>query len=331
MKVAETLTLARAADLVARFPGTPVLVAGDVMLDRFIRGRVTRISPEAPVPVVRFESEDVRLGGAANVAHNLAALGARVTLVGVIGSDSAGARLRAELERVGIGTGSLVEDPVRPTVEKVRIVTERSQQVARIDYEDDADVGSEVERTLVTRVTQAGLTARALLVSDYLKGTITPLLMRTLVGLKTATVPLLVDPKIPHLDTYAGASLITPNQHEAEVATHLRIRSDADARLAAAEFRARARCDAAIITRGEHGMWLSSAETDGGIPAVTREVSDVTGAGDTVVATLALALSNGASLVEAAMLANRAAGIAVAKFGAATVSRDELLDVLNSN
>ena len=331
MKAADTLAPARAADLIARFPGTPVLVAGDVMLDRFIRGRVTRISPEAPVPVVRFESEDVRLGGAANVAHNLAALGAKVTLVGVIGSDSAGARLRGELERVGIATGNLIEDPMRPTVEKVRIVTERSQQVARIDYEDDADVSDEVEQALVRRVIQAGSTARALLVSDYLKGTITPLLMRTLVGMKTTTVPLLVDPKIPHLDTYAGASLITPNQHEAEVATHLRIRSDADARQAAAEFRARARCDAAIITRGEHGMWLSSADTDGGIPAVTREVSDVTGAGDTVVATLALALSNGASLVEAAMLANRAAGIAVAKFGAATVTRDELLDVLNAS
>lgn len=330
MSAADTLAPARAADLITRFPGTPVLVAGDVMLDRFIRGRVTRISPEAPVPVVRFESEDVRLGGAANVAHNLAALGAKVTLIGVIGRDAAGARLKGELERAGIATGSLVEDDRRPTVEKVRIVTERSQQVARIDYEDDADVSHDVEQELIARVTRVGAESRALLVSDYLKGAITPLLMRALVGLKSSTVPLLVDPKIPHLDTYAGASLITPNQHEAEAATHLRIRSDADAQKAAAEFKAKARCDAAIITRGEHGMWVSSADTDGGIPAVTREVSDVTGAGDTVVATLALALSNGATLLEAAMLANRAAGIAVAKFGAATVTREELLDVLNA-
>ena len=144
--------------------------------------------------------------------------------------------------------------------------------------------------------------------------------------LKGAGVPLIVDPKMPHLDRYAGASVITPNHYEAESATLKRIRDDGEARAAALEFRMRARCDAVLITRGEQGMWLSCEDSEGPIPAVAREVSDVTGAGDTVVATLALAIAAGASIAEAAMLANQAAGIAVGKFGPAAVTAEELLD-----
>jgi len=315
----------RARDLISRLPGLHVLVAGDVMLDRFIVGKVSRISPEAPVPVVQFQSEHVRLGGAANVAHNLAALGAQVALVGLVGSDAAAARLRGELAATGIGAEGLVDDPGRPTVEKVRIVTDRNQQVARVDYESDSDIDAEVEQRLVDRINRVGGTAKVLLVSDYLKGTVTKAVMRTLLSLKSAGAPLLVDPKIPHLDFYAGASLVTPNHQEAEAATHRRIRSDDEARLAAVDFRARAQCDAVLITRGEAGMWLSTAETEGAVPAVAREVADVTGAGDTVVATLALALAAGATMVEAAGLANQAAGVVVGKFGPATVTRDELM------
>ena len=315
----------RARDLISRLPGLHVLVAGDVMLDRFIVGKVSRISPEAPVPVVRFQAEHVRLGGAANVAHNLAALGAQVALVGLVGSDAAAARLRGELAATGIGAEGLVEDPRRPTVEKVRIVTDRNQQVARVDYESDSDIEGEVEQRLVERINRAGGNAKVLLVSDYLKGTVTKAMMRALLSLKSAGAPLLVDPKIPHLDSYAGASLITPNHQEAEAATDRRIRCDDEARLAALDFRARARCDAVLITRGEAGMWLSSDETEGAVPAVAREVADVTGAGDTVVATLALALAAGATIVEAAGLANHAAGLVVGKFGPATVTRDELI------
>jgi D-beta-D-heptose 7-phosphate kinase/D-beta-D-heptose 1-phosphate adenosyltransferase len=316
----------RARDLISRLPGLHVLVAGDVMLDRFIVGKVSRISPEAPVPVVQFQAEHVRLGGAANVAHNLAALGAQVALVGLVGSDAAAARLRGELAATGIGAEGLVEDPSRPTVEKVRIVTDRNQQVARVDYESDSDIEGEVEQRLVERINRAGGNAKVLLVSDYLKGTVTKAVMRALLSLKSAGAPLLVDPKIPHLDSYAGASLITPNHQEAEAATHRRIRCDDEARLAALDFRARARCDAVLITRGEAGMWLSSDETEGAVPAVAREVADVTGAGDTVVATLALALAAGATIVEAAGLANHAAGLVVGKFGPATVTRDELME-----
>ncbi|OLD16294.1 MAG: hypothetical protein AUJ01_10710 [Acidobacteria bacterium 13_1_40CM_3_65_5] len=325
----------RASEIINRFKGVPILVVGDVMLDRFIVGRVTRISPEAPVPVVRFESEHLRLGGAANVANNIAALGGQVSLVGVVGADAAATRLREQLTAAGVGVEGLVEDRHRPTTEKVRIVTERNQQVARIDYERDEDVGGDLARVIVARVKRLGSGVKTMLVSDYLKGTVTRPVVEALVNsakasAERAAVPVIVDPKIPHLAYYAGATLITPNHHEAETATHRRLRTDDDARDAARDFRARAQCDAVLITRGEHGMWLSDAASEGKIPAVSREVSDVTGAGDTVVATLALALAAGATMAEAAILANHAAGIVVGKFGPATVTPSELLDNLKS-
>jgi D-glycero-beta-D-manno-heptose-7-phosphate kinase len=316
----------RARQIVARFPEISVLVAGDVMLDRFIVGRVSRISPEAPVPVVRFEAEHVRLGGAANVAHNIAALGGRPALVGVVGDDRAAALLREQLTASGIGADGLVVDRARPTTEKVRIVTERNQQVARVDYEQDGDVAGRVEDEILARVAGCARGAAALLVSDYLKGAITRRLVEALIAAgRAAAAPLVVDPKIPHLSCYAGATLVTPNHHEAEAATHRRIRTDAEAREAAHDFRARAACEAVLITRGEHGLWLSDRAIDGAVPAVAREVSDVTGAGDTVVATLALAIGAGASLAEAAVLANCAAGVVVGKFGPATLGPAELL------
>jgi len=327
----------RARDLVGRFPGLGVLVVGDVMLDRFIVGRVTRISPEAPVPVVQFESEHVRLGGAANVAHNLAALGGHPLLIGIVGADAAALRLRDQLARAGLGGDGLVEDPGRPTTEKVRIVTERNQQVARIDYEADADASGEVERALVDAVGRLGNDAKALLVSDYLKGAITRAVIDALLrsasradGRGGDRIPLIVDPKIPHLACYAGATLVTPNHHEAEIATHLRVRTDDEARVAARDFRTRAQCDAVLITRGEHGMWLSEPDAEGSIAAGAREVSDVTGAGGTVVATLSLAIAAGATMSEAAALANHAAGIVVGKFGPATLTADELLEKLGA-
>lgn len=316
----------RTRELVARMRGCKVLVVGDVMVDRFIAGRVTRLSPEAPVPIVRFESERSRPGGAANVAHNLAVLGADVSLVGLVGADPAADRLRSELAAAGIPTRGLVVDPQRPTVEKVRIVTDRNQQVARIDYEVDSDPDEEVERRIIDAVAREGREAVAFVVSDYLKGTVSRQVVNTLAGLARAGAPLVVDPKIPHLACYAGATLVTPNHHEAEAATHRRIRNDEEAREAARDFQRRAGCDAVLITRGEHGMWLSSADAEGAVPSVAREVADVTGAGDTVVAVMALALAAGATLAESAVLANRAAGLVVARFGPAVVTPVELSD-----
>lgn len=320
----------RAADIVGRFSGLPILVVGDVMLDRFIVGSVTRISPEAPVPVVRFRSEHLRLGGAANVAHNIATLGGKPSLAGLIGMDATGAKLREVLAEAGIRGEGLVEDRDRPTTEKVRVVTERNQQVARIDYEADTDAHGDVKQALLGRVKSLSRDTKTLLVSDYLKGTVSRGLLEALVAIKTARhVPLIVDPKIPHFHFYGGVTLVTPNHHEAGAATHRTIRTDDDARTAARELRARVRCDAVLITRGEHGMWLSESDAEGSIPATAREVADVTGAGDTVAATLAMALAAGATVTEAALLANHAAAIVVGCFGPATVTPDELLAQVN--
>ena len=322
------LDATHARTLISRFARRTVAVVGDVMLDRFIIGSVTRISPEAPVPVVRFQSELTRLGGAANVAHNAGVLGARTTLIGVVGADAAATKVRQLLTDAGLSTDGLVDDASRPTVEKVRIIAGRNQQVARVDYESDSDVSRAIEDALIDRIEQSVPAADVVLVSDYLKGTISRRVMQALLAAKRQDVALVVDPKIPHIDRYQGATLVTPNTHEAEQATHRVIRGDEDAAAAARDFRARAACASVLITRGEHGMWLSSDEVEGSVTSVAREVADVTGAGDTVVATLALALAAGASLAEAAVLANHAAGVVVGKFGAATVSQQELTSAI---
>jgi len=320
------LTLDRARSIVGRFTGAPVVVLGDVMLDQFVVGRVHRISPEAPVPVVEYDRDEYRAGGAANVAHNVHALGGRVTLVGVIGRDTSAARLSSDLSNLGLRTDGLVVDPSRPTTTKVRIVAQRNQQVARIDYEVDTEVGPEVERALAERVELLAGDARVIVVSDYMKGAVTRGLMAQVVAAAHARgAVVLVDPKIPHIGYYAGSSVVTPNHVEAETATHRRIRNDGDAADAARVFRERAACDAVLITRGEHGMCLLEGDRALHFPTVAREVADVTGAGDTVIGTLALALAAGGALSDAAGLANHAAGLVVGKFGAATVSPEELL------
>ena len=316
----------RASTLIAGFRDASVLVIGDLMLDHFLVGRVERISPEAPVPIVAFDREEWRIGGAGNVANNVAGLGGGVRLVGVVGQDEAADRLKSELRTVGVGDEGLVVDHTRRTTRKVRVVTNRNQQVARIDYETDAQVDGAIETALVERSAAAIGSARAIVVSDYLKGVVTRNLMTSLVHLaRTHGVPLLVDPKIPHLEYYAGATLVTPNHHEAEIATHSRIRTHDEAQAAARVLCDRVRSDGVLITRGEQGMWLLHGGYDGHLAATAREVADVTGAGDTVIATLALAMAAGATSAEAALLANHAAGVVVGKFGPATLSAAELL------
>jgi len=315
----------RARNIISAFAGAQVLVLGDAMLDKFIVGRVTRISPEAPVPVVAFDHEMHRIGGAANVAHNIASLGGQVRLVATTGLDDAAATLAHACREAGI-TPAFVGDAARPTTTKVRIVTERNQQVARIDYEAETDCAGELESRLVTAVRQYATDSDAIVVSDYMKGCVTVRVMQAAIEAgKARGIPVLVDPKIPHIDRYAGATMITPNHHEAEAATLMRVRNADDAREAARAFRERARCEAVLMTRGDQGMWLLTRDTEGALAAAAREVSDVTGAGDTVIATMALALAAGASYVEGARLANQAAGIAVSKFGPAIVTPAELL------
>jgi len=315
----------RAQAITAGLGRVQVLVVGDAMLDKFIAGRVTRISPEAPVPVVMFDHESHRLGGAANVAHNITALGGRATLVSVSGQDDTAAMLAIACREAGIAP-VLIGDSSRPTTTKVRIVTERNQQVARVDYEMDGEVTGEVEQRIVTTLQQHSSDASAIVVSDYLKGCVTAKVMQAVVAAgKSRGIPVLVDPKIPHIDYYAGVSVITPNHHEAEIAANMRVRTDDDARGAARAFRERAGCEAVLMTRGDQGMWLLAADAEGSLPASAREVADVTGAGDTVIATMALAMAAGATLTEAARMANEAAGIAVAKFGPSVVTPAELL------
>jgi rfaE bifunctional protein kinase chain/domain len=320
---------ARARQLITAFTGVRALVIGDVMLDRFIFGNVTRISPEAPVPVVAFEHETTRIGGAGNVAHNIAALGGHATLIAATGQDEAAAALAEACREAGIAP-TFVGDGKRRTTTKVRIVTERNQQVARVDYESDLEVSGDVERRLATALRQMAPAATVIVVSDYCKGGVTQLLMRTVIEVAAERgTPVLVDPKIPHIDYYTGATLVTPNSHEAEAATLMRIRDDEAARAAATALRRRVGCGAVLLTRGDQGMWLHGPGVDGSLSAAAREVADVTGAGDTVIATVAVALAAGATLAEAAWLANEAAGVTVGRFGAATVTPDELMAILH--
>jgi rfaE bifunctional protein kinase chain/domain len=316
-------------DLLSCFSGLPIAVIGDVMLDHFIVGRVDRISPEAPVPVVRFDRDEFRLGGAANVAHNVAALGGRAVLVGLIGADDAGRRLREQLRAAKVDDEGLVADGSRATTRKVRIVTSRNQQVARVDYELDAEPSGGAADDLADAVKVAARGARALVLSDYRKGVISSAVIAVAVEAARAEgAPLLVDPKLPQPERYKGASLITPNHHEAELMTQTVIRSPGDVRRAAQLLHERTGASV-LITWGEHGMWMLDGTTtpasEEHLDAVTREVADVTGAGDTVIAALAMGLAAGASLVEAARIANQAAGLVVGRFGPATVTTDELL------
>jgi rfaE bifunctional protein kinase chain/domain len=227
-----------------------------------------------------------------------------------------------------VSTAGLITDDKRRTTTKVRIVTARNQQVARVDYESDAPANQLSEASAIDQIESRLERADAVIVSDYLKGFVTRKLMASLVAASQSRgVPVFVDPKIPHIDFYAGVSLVTPNHHEAEIATNLRIRSSEDARRAAEAFRDRTKCAGVLITMGEDGMWLAADGVEGHLTATAREVADVTGAGDTVVATLALAMAGGASAAEAAQLANTAAGIVVGRFGPAATTAEELLGV----
>ena len=303
----------------------PILVVGDVMLDHFVVGRVDRISPEAPVPVVCFEQEQYRLGGAANVAHNVAALGGSVELLGVVGGDEPAGKLREGLTRAEVRHDALVTDPSRCTTRKLRVVTTRNQQVARIDYESDREIAGDLQDALAATVRSRAAGAAVVVLSDYQKGAITrEVAQAAIAAARDARVPVLIDPKVPHVDYYGGASLVTPNHHEAEAVTLMRIRTSDEAREAAQRFRERAKCDSVLITRGEHGMWLLAPDDEFDLRAEAREVSDVTGAGDTVIAAIAIGLAGGGSLQQAARLANRAAGLAVSHFGPTAVSAAEL-------
>jgi D-beta-D-heptose 7-phosphate kinase/D-beta-D-heptose 1-phosphate adenosyltransferase len=327
------LTQQRAAELVSRFSERRIVVYGDVMLDEFVWGDVTRISPEAPVPVVEIRRESVHLGGAANVLSNLRALGVRSSLVGVVGQDRAGERVRSELREAGAldAEENLIVDVSRPTTVKTRIIA-HSQLVVRADRERRTPLDATVEERVVETLRRLLRNADALVVSDYDKGAVTPAALdEVLHAAEAAGVPVLIDPKMRNFDSYRPATLVTPNHHEALKVTNTEDDTDEGMARAARAIRERLKCRSVLITRGERGMML--LEEDGEpvyVPTAAREVFDVTGAGDTVIATLAASIAAGASLAEAAMLANHAAGIVVGKIGTATASADELLASVRS-
>jgi rfaE bifunctional protein kinase chain/domain len=305
-----------------------VTVLGDAMLDVFVFGEVTRISPEAPVPVVRVTDEVERLGGAANVALNVKALGGRPVLVGVAGRDGAGDRLAKAARKVGVDA-RFVRLGDRPTTVKTRVMAHQHQMV-RTDREAVEVIPTPVEAALAARVKRAITRGGALIVSDYQKGVVTRGLMREVIAAARARgARVLVDPKVKNIGLFRGAYLVTPNQREAEQISGVTIRRDGDAETAIRLIARDAGTEGALVTRGEEGMSLGLRAGRGRfefwhVRATAREVFDVTGAGDTAIATLALALVAGAAPHEAMVISNLAAGAAVGKLGTSSVSVDEI-------
>jgi len=320
------LPAARAAALLRSMRDRRVFVLGDVMLDEFVWGRVSRISPEAPVPVVQVTGQSFHLGGAGNVAANVRSLGGLAVLAGVVGKDAAGGRVREALAAAGVDSRLVELGRDRPTTVKTRIVA-HGQQVVRTDREDATDVPAGAETALVEWLRRELASCGALVVSDYQKGVVTASLLKRVLPLaRRRGVPVLVDPKVRHFRLYRGAMVVTPNQVETEQATGLRLDGPAQLRAAGRRVLSLLGCRAALVTRGEHGMSLfERGRPPLHVPTAAREVFDVTGAGDTVIATMALALAAGASLAEAAVLANCAAGVVVGKVGTAQATPDEVL------
>jgi len=317
---------AEIADFLERCRGAVVGVVGDVMLDRFVWGKVARISPEAPVPVVEIEREDYHLGGASNVARNLASLGASPLLVGIVGADEAAGTLRRALGERGLSAEAVVSDPSRRTTVKTRIIAQ-SQQVVRADWESTEDVAGEIEARVIALVEEVVQRSKALVLSDYSKGALTPkVIERAIAAAKARGVPVLVDPKLRRYRLYRGVTIVTPNLSEAERFTGISVRSEDDLEQAAGKILSELDSEAVLVTRGEQGMSLfEKGQKPLHIETAAREVFDVSGAGDTVIATAALALACGTGFARAAVLSNRAAGIVVGKLGTATVLPEELL------
>jgi D-beta-D-heptose 7-phosphate kinase/D-beta-D-heptose 1-phosphate adenosyltransferase len=303
------------------FAGRRVVILGDVMLDRFLYGEAPRLSPEAPVPVVRLGRVEAMPGGAGNVARNVAALGGEARLVALCGQDAAGAELGAMLGDMA----RLVAAPGRVTTTKLRVIAAR-QQVVRVD-EERAEPADAAERdALAARLAEAMEGAEVLVLSDYAKGTLTPEVVRAALALATARgIPCLVDPKGRDFDRYAGASVLTPNAPELAEASGLPVAGDADCEAAARALLARIALGAVLVTRSEKGMLLIPRDAPAvAVPALAREVFDVSGAGDTALAALALGVAAGRTLAEAMRVANAAAGVVVGKLGTATCSAAEL-------
>ncbi|HEY5048565.1 MAG TPA: D-glycero-beta-D-manno-heptose-7-phosphate kinase [Rhizomicrobium sp.] len=314
------------APRIAAIPRPRIVVIGDVMLDRFVYGSVERISPEAPVPVLKFEREALMPGGAANVARNLCDLGASVELIGLAGNDSARAEIERHVETIPHWRLNLVVSEQRPTTTKTRFIS-GGHQIVRLDTESVSSLTQHEENCLVALVDAAVRDADAVVLSDYAKGALSERVIAAAISLANARgIPVVVDPKDLRFDRYAGATVLTPNKLELERALHRSCAGDAAIASAGAEFLRLSGAKAVVVTQGEKGMTLFEPnEVPRHFEAIARQVFDVSGAGDTVAATLAFLLAAGFPLAEAVYSANLAAGVVVEKAGTATIGRDELV------
>jgi rfaE bifunctional protein kinase chain/domain len=312
-------------NIVSHFEGKKVLVLGDVMLDEYIVGQVTRISPEAPVPVVAQRKVYYSSGGAANVAMNISSLGGKAYLVGLVGDDREGEQLKHTFVNNGINIEGLMVDSQRPTTLKTRIIA-HAQQVVRVDREIVDPISEVVQQRLLSYAVSVLGDIDVVLISDYAKGMTVPALLRELIRhTKAQNKRIVVDPKGRDYTKYRYASVVAPNKREASQAVNGDVTDEDSLLYAGRNLLQNLECEAILITRGDEGMSLFQTNGDvTHLPAVAREVYDVTGAGDTVVATLSLALATGADWVDCAKLANEAAGIVVGKVGTATVDVQEL-------
>jgi rfaE bifunctional protein kinase chain/domain len=327
LKKTDLVSAKQLLGLLRSFSARHLLVVGDLMLDRFVMGDVERISPEAPVPVVTIRSEDLRLGGAANVIHNIRGLGGKVTVCSVVGQDRAGQWLSRKLRAVGASTSGIFSDPRVRTVEKIRVIASpRHQQLVRLDHENHKAVPKLVLDKMCRFLERVVPECDAVVVSDYGKGTIVAPVLESLCELTDRHRRLtIVDPKKENFDAYRRATLVTPNKAEASEAAGIEISDRASLMRAGKKLLGKWEAQAVLITQGQEGMSLF--RRDGGtghFPTAAREVFDVTGAGDTVVATCALALAAHGSYEEAAILGNLAAGYVVSEVGTVAIQMDRL-------
>lgn len=315
--------------IVNNFSGCRIAVVGDVMLDRYYRGAVSRISPEAPVPIVDIQDESEYPGGAANVAYNLITLGTTPLLLGVVGDDLAGEQLRALLGQLGISDRGLSTDPARPTTVKTRVIA-ASQHIVRVDRETKGAINPDVLDHLFVQLEENITEMDALIIQDYNKGVITRELIPFAVKLaRLHEVPIYVDPKSHNFFEYTGVTVFKPNRKEAEDALKCELRSGEEQRSGVNELLKRLGCEYVILTLGSEGMMLAHQREDPiMIPTKAIQVADVSGAGDTVIATLATARAAGGSMQEAVIIANHAAGIVCEQVGTVPVRGEELREAL---
>ncbi len=323
--------LANLKSIVSRFDKASVLVVGDLLLDEFIWGSVTRISPEAPVPVVWVKSENFMPGGACNVANNIRSLGGHAYVMGVVGKDKYGETLTELLRLQGIAVDDVFAEAGRPTTLKTRVIAHH-QQVVRIDRETVVPASQKAVDFFMERIAMRVRQVDAICIEDYGKGMITPEIVREVVRLaKKHGKVLTVDPKEDHLSYYRGVSAITPNHHEAAALARIKIAGPDDLEKIGRKLLSVLACDTVLITQGEQGMSLfQKGSKPVRIPTVAQDVFDVSGAGDTVIGTFTLARALKASPLDSAYLANCAAGVVVGKVGTAVVTREELIDRVKS-